>query len=335
MPASRLLTLVITVFATLLHAAPGLAQARGSEAERQWLAAQQMLQLAKGTSIDGLKEITRNCVPTPIPTTPSGPNWTFEVQIAAGARLRGTAWRVPCGGNDAQLILTLQPLQGTPFVCGSDMEILIGAARTDDLFLDTDPNDGTGTSFCSNLPGTASFVIHEFDSTFAFDDDDAFTLVYESDVGPDASIAIPAYDPSQYAGGGSSNAAISGKLSGSYFAASRNGEGVLVEIGTVGARRVLFLTWYTYFQGQQRWIVGSADLVANATSVTVPLVVTSGGQFGSAFDPSQVNVSNWGSAVVQFPSCALMRFQWSETGGSSGSYDYARAMDGLDGIACP
>ncbi|MCB1612178.1 MAG: hypothetical protein R3F18_20260 [Lysobacterales bacterium] len=303
-------------------------------AEQQWTAAEQQLRLSPKQRESGLKEITRNCVPTPIPTTPSGPSWTFDVQTSAAARLRGTAWRVPCGGNDAQLILTLQPVQGTPFVCGTEMEIMIGAARTDDLFLDTDPNDGQGTSFCSNLPSTASFVIHEFDSTFAFDDDAAFTLVYESDVGPDASIAIPAFDPALYAGSGG-NAVIAGKLSGSYYSAARNGEGILVEIGSVGARRVLFLSWYTYFQGQQRWIVGSADLTAGATSITVPLVVTTGGQFGSAFDPNQVVVNPWGSAVVQFPSCAQMRFQWSATSGESGSYDYARGMDSLDGIACP
>ena len=320
----------------LLMSPPAWSQSSSaaSQAERQWLSAEKQLRLPPKQRELGLKEITRNCVPTPISTTPSGPSWTFEVQTAAAARLRGTAWRVPCGGNDAQLILTLQPIQGTPFVCGTEMEIMIGAARTDDLFLDTDPNDGLGTSFCSNLPSTASFVIHEFDSTFAFDDDAAFTLVYESDVAPDASITIPAFDPALYAGIGG-NAVIAGKFSGSYYSAARNGEGILVEIGSVGTRRVLFLSWYTYFQGQQRWIVGSADLSAGATSISVPLVVTTGGQFGSAFDPNQVVVNPWGSAIVQFPSCAQMRFQWSANSGESGSYDYARGMDSLDGITCP
>lgn len=211
------------------------------QAQRQLESAQQQLQLAALPG-GGLDEISVNCLPAPITTTPVGPTWTFEVQTGASARVRGTAWRQPCGGNDAQFILTLQPLQGTPFVCGSDLEISIGAARTDDIFLDVNPNDGVGSSFCGNLAATTSFVLHEFDSAFAFDDDAAFTLVYESDFGPDASSAIPAYNASLYPGGGGTSAAISGKYSGSYYAAARNGEGVLVEIGTIGARRVLFVT---------------------------------------------------------------------------------------------
>jgi hypothetical protein len=303
-----------------------------SQAQRQLESAQLQMHLA--ALPDGLKEITRDCVPAPITTTPSGPSWTFEVQTGAAARLRGTAWRKPCAGNDAQLIVTLQPLQGTPFVCGSEVEINLGALRTDDIFLDVNPNDGVGTSFCGNLAATTSFVLHEFDSGFNFDDDAAFTLVFESDFGPDASLAIPAYDPAQY-GGGSSSAVITGKHSGSYFSAARNGEGVLVEIGTAGTRRVLFLTWYTYFQGQQRWMVGSVDMTAGATVVDVPMYLTSGGQFGAAFDPSQVTVTAWGSVNVQFPSCTSMRFQWTDLAGATGTYNYGRGLDGLEGVPCP
>lgn len=311
----------------------GLANEAQMQAQRQLESAQQQLRLASMPQ-QGLKEISVNCVPAPITTTPVGPTWTFDVQTGASARVRGTAWRQPCAGNDAQFILTLQPLQGTPFVCGSEVEINIGALRTDDILLDVNPNDGVGTGFCGNLSATTSFVLHEFDSGFAFDDDAAFTLVYESDFGPDASTAIPAYNASLYPGGGATSAAISGKYSGSYYAAARNGEGVLVEIGTVGPRRVLFLTWYTYFQGQQRWLVGSVDLAAGATAATVPMVVTSGGQFGAAFDPGQVSVTPWGSVNVQFPSCSSMRFQWTDSSGASGLYNYSRGLEGLDGVPC-
>lgn len=323
--------------AALLLAALGQTSASPvqRQLEQQLESAQQQLQRLTSPADSGLKELTRNCVAVPISTTPNGPTWTFEVQTAVGDRLRGTAWRQPCDGNDGQLILTLQPLQGTPFVCGSELQIVIGAARTDDLFLDVNPNDGVGTSFCTNLASTTSFVIYEFDNGFSFDDDGAFTLVYESDIAADASVAIPAFDPSLYAASSTGSSVISGKLSGSYYAASRNGEGVQVEVGSVGARRVLFLTWYTYFQGQQRWLVGSVDLASGATQATVPLFLTSGGQFGAAYDPTQISVSAWGSANVQFTGCTGMRFQWSQTSGASGSYDYVRGMDGLEGIRCP
>lgn len=285
-------------------------------------------------STHGLKEITPGCVPTPIPTSTVGPTWTFEVQTAATARLRGIAWRQPCsGGNDAQLILTLEPVSGTPFVCGTEVEISIGALRTDNIFLDVNPNDGVGTSFCTNLSARTSFVIHEFDNGFNFDDDAAFTLTFESDVAADATLAIPAYDPAQYTPAG--ELALSGKLAGSYYEPTRDREGVLVEFGNAGSARVVFLTWYTYFQGQQRWIVGNTTYTPGATRVTIPLIVTTGGQFGAAYNPAQVQVSNWGTATISFPSCARMRFEWSETGGQNGLYEYQRLLQGLDGVACP
>jgi hypothetical protein len=281
----------------------------------------------------GTKEITVGCVPTPIPTTTIGPTWTFEVQTAAAARMRGIAWRQPCSGNNAQLVLTLEPLSGTPFACGTELEITIGALRTDDIFLDVNPNDGVGTSFCANLSARTSFVIHEFDNGFAFDDDSAFTLTYESDVAADATLQIPAYDPGQYMVGG--DLALSGKFSGSYYEPTRDREGALIELGRAGAARVVFLTWYTYFQGQQRWIVGNATYNPGDTRVTIPLIVTTGGQFGAAYNPAQVQVSQWGSATVSFTSCSRMRFEWSENAGQSGLYEYQRLLEGLDGISCP
>lgn len=280
-----------------------------------------------------LKEITPNCVATPLPTTPSGPSVSFEVQTAANARLRVTAWRQPCTGNDAQLVLTMQPLAGTPFVCGTEVEIVVGAFRTDDILLDVNPNDGVNTGFCAQLAQTTSFVIHEFDGQFTFDDDAAFTLVYESDVGPDGQVQVPAFDASQYAGG--TLVALSGKLSGSYYEPARDREGVLVEFGQVGGTRVAFLSWYTYFQGQQRWLAGNITYQPGATEVTIPLIVTSGGQFGNAYNPAQVQVTPWGNVTISFPNCRQMRFAWSETGGQSGLFQYQRPLDSLDGISCP
>ncbi len=314
---------------------PGLAhsQAAISEAERQLDSAQLQLQLARQAQVAGLKEITANCVAAPISTTVSGAVWTFETQTSATARVRGSLWRVPCAGTDSQLILTLQPIVGTPFVCGSDLEIRVGAAVSSRLFLDSNPNDGVATDFCGNLAATTSFVINNVGAGFSFDDDAAFTLNFRSSIGLSSSVTIPAFNPSLHLGT-SLAATITGSLSGSYYASARTGEGVQVEVGRIGSRRVLFLTWYTYFQGQQRWIVGSADLSAGATLVTVPLFVTTGGQFGSSFNPTQVSMSSWGSATLEFPNCSSLRFQWSENAGASGEYLYARSMEGLDGVLC-
>ena len=318
----------------LLLASTAMAGQALEQAERMLANAQAQLQMAKSANPLALKEISPGCVQTPLPTAITGPSVAFEVATGSAQTVRVVAWRRPCSANDGQLLLTFTPIIGTPFICGSAMKIRIGGLETDDLFLDANPNDGVGTSFCGNLTATTTFVIHEFDNAVVFDDDFAFTLIYESDFGPDASVLVPAYDSTQY-GSGTGLLPIAGKHSGSYYIPARNGEGVLLEIGRIGTRKVLFVTWYTYYLGQQRWIFGNVDFAAGATSATVPMFITTGGQFGAAFQPSQVMIAPWGQATVSFPSCSSMRLQWAEAGGQTGSYLYERPLDGLEGISCP
>lgn len=294
----------------------------------------------KSSSLE--KEITIGCLATPIPTTPSGPTWSYQVNTSIPEFpevVRGTFWRRPCAtANDAQLILTFTPVTGSSFVCAdvSRMVLVQNSQQTNDFFFDTSPNSATLDQFCGRLFIPTSVVIDERSSSFVFDDDSAFTFIHAGGIPtvPTATTNVGAYDPAAY-GLGSQSQLISGKLSGSYYDPARNGEGVVVEIGRVGARRTIFLTWYTYAGGAQRWIVGNIDYAAGATEVVIPLIVTSGGQFGSAFVPSQVQAASFGSATVSFPTCATMRFEWTETGGQSGSYNYQRLVDGLEGIVCP
>lgn len=296
--------------------------------------------LASKLTPSDTKEITPGCLTTPISTTPSGPTWSFEINTFTTSNpevVRGTFWRKPCAtAGDAQLILTFTPVSGSPFVCGGNGNLIQNSQQTDDIFFDTSPNSTTIDSLCGDLFVTTSVVLDERDSSFAFNDDAAFTFVYESTSSsvPDAVINVGAYDPAAYGQGGQ-NQAITGKLSGSYYDPARNGEGVLVEVGRLGTRRTFFLTWYTYAGGAQRWIVGNVDYATGATQVVVPLILTTGGQFGSAFNPSQVQVSSFGSATISFPTCTTMRFQWSEANGQSGVYSYQRLVEGLEGIACP
>lgn len=295
----------------------------------------------RASSVLGTKEITPGCLTTPIVTTPTGPTWTYEVNTGTSSSpevVRGTFWRKPCAtANDAQLVLTFTPVSGSPFVCsGSRTALIQNSQQTDDFFFDTSPNNTTLDSFCGDLFVPTSVVIDERSSSFTFDDDSAFTFIHQGGVSsvPTATVNVGAFDPAAYGQGGQ-NLPITGKLSGSYYDSARNGEGVLVEIGRVGARRTFFLTWYTYAGGVQRWIVGNIDYTSGATQITVPLILTTGGQFGSAFNPSQVQVSSFGSATVAFPTCTSMRFQWTETGGQSATYNYQRLVEGLEGITCP
>lgn len=288
------------------------------------------------------KEITPSCVPMPLPVAPTGPSWHFEVNTAGSnaspAVVRGTFWRQPCATpGDAQLLLTLSVVSGVPFVCGGLRVVLVqNQQQTNEVYLDTDPYNGIVDSFCSSLLVPVTVVLNETSSALAFDDDASFTFVYlaGTSASPNAVVSVGTYDPAAY-GVPVSPLPISGKLSGSYYDPARNGEGVLVEVGQVAMRRVLFLTWYTYAGGLQRWIAGNIDFDAGDTHVDVPLITTTGGQFGSAFDPGQVVWSAWGTARISFPTCTTMRFEWSENGGQSGVYSYRRPLESLEGVPCP
>lgn len=308
-----------------------------------------MLQLAAaalsaepaGTAARKSEEITPGCVSVPLPTTPLGPSWSFEVNTSGGnaapAMLRGTFWRKPCAiSGDAQLLLTFSAISETPFVCGGLRVVLIqNSQQTNSVYLDTDPNNDLVDSLCASLFVPTTVVLNEDSSAFTFDDDASFAFVYlaGTSASPNASVSVAAYDPAAYGLPGAP-LPVAGKLSGSYYDPARNGEGVLVEIGQVGPRRVFFLTWYTYAGGLQRWVFGNVDYPLGATEINLPLLISSGGLFGAAFHPSQVQLSSWGNARISFPSCTTMRFEWSETNGEAGAYNYQRLVDSLEGIAC-
>ena len=134
--------------------------------------------------------------------------------------------------------------------------------------------------------------------------------------------------------GGAQIRSPSGNLSGSYFDPARPGEGLFIEIGQVGERRILFVSWYTYFQGTQRWIIGNVDFPPGATEVDVPLTITAGTGFGSNFNPANVQFTPWGNATFRFLSCTELGFDWASNDGETGSYSYVRLVDGLLGVGC-
>ncbi|MCB1608159.1 MAG: hypothetical protein KDI71_14415 [Xanthomonadales bacterium] len=280
------------------------------------------------------KEITPGCLANPLPSMPSGPSVSVEVQRGAGERFRLVIWRRPCSGNDGQLILTFTPLAGSPQICANDMEITQGGVRSDDFYLSTDAGGSAAQTLCGPISTTTSALIREIDGNFTFDDDLAFVFTYEqTSPTPDVMVNVAAYDPSLYPAGGQIRSP-SGNLSGSYYDAARPGEGLFIEIGQVGDRRVLFVSWYTYFQGMQRWIIGNVDFPAGATSVTVPLQITAGTGFGTQFNPANVQYIPWGSATFRFLSCTELSFDWASNEGESGTYSYVRLVNGLLGVSC-
>lgn len=94
---------------------------------------------------------------------------------------------------------------------------------------------------------------------------------------------------------------------GGWYDATKPGRGFNFEIANVAGAETgphLVAYWYDYSQGRQIWMNGIASFAWGASEVTVPLQITSGAQFGAAFNPADV-VSDeaWGSATIRFTAC--------------------------------
>jgi hypothetical protein len=126
---------------------------------------------------------------------------------------------------------------------------------------------------------------------------------------------------------------FSGALSGSWWDASRAGEGQFITFETVGSRNVAYLAYFTYTAGgAATWHVGSADYSAGAASVDIPLVTGSGPRFGADFRPGDLATASAGTATLEFVSCSRMRMRHTAMPGAV--LELTRLVGSLQGAGC-
>lgn len=108
--------------------------------------------------------------------------------------------------------------------------------------------------------------------------------------------------------------------SGTWYDPASSGRGFLVEISQVAgseAGPLLVVSWYDYFEGKQIWMSGIATYDWGASEVELPLQITSGGEFGDAFSPDQVERDNdWGQLTVRFTGCDAGEFSYTSRYGN-------------------
>ncbi|MCB1554734.1 MAG: M36 family metallopeptidase [Xanthomonadales bacterium] len=127
---------------------------------------------------------------------------------------------------------------------------------------------------------------------------------------------------------------LQGAMSGTYYTPERSGEGVLLDMGQVAGQPVLFFSWYTYQDGVQKWLVGSAPFDEAARQVAVELVETRGTGFGDSFSAGDVIESSWGHVALSFPDCQTLRISYRRGDGENGVLDMNRALQNAPRAAC-
>jgi hypothetical protein len=246
-------------------------------------------------------------------------------QLPATYQVRFTAWRVPCGPADHQLLFTLEPIAGTPrpllltiqFI-QNNRQYMAFASRTPDpllvpstVLMEVDPPPGGGTEFDDDLGFEAVFI-------------DAIAGIV-------GRLTVPAAP----ANGAMGALALRGAFSGSWFDANRPGQGLMLEFGRVGnTRRVAFVSWYVQINGQQAWIAGNANYDEGDTSLEVPLYRTTGGTFPNTGGPAGT-LDYWGTGTLAFPACGELRWSYSSIAQGSGQITMSRGLPGgIDGLGC-
>ena len=295
------------------------------------LASLSMPALAIADPVAAPKEFTPGCVPPVLPVQPAGQVASREFADAAGNRLRLSLWRLPCAAGDAQAILTFTPLAGQPRV-GSVRLVQAGrVARFPDLVSSVQP-----LAFLFGALEAPASALLSVNLDPPFDDDCAFEVQYTPAGAADAlPLALGAEPGATCAlAFGAAGASLSQRLAGTWFDAAREGEGVMTDFFVVGGQRVAFLSWYTYDNGQQRYLVGNGAYAEGDRSVRIGLVETGGAQFGAAFRAEQVTRRDWGEATLSFPDCGRLLLAWRRADGLAGELRLAR-LGVADGVSCP
>jgi hypothetical protein len=128
-------------------------------------------------------------------------------------------------------------------------------------------------------------------------------------------------------------------LTGTWWNASRSGEGILLEVGYINGSLFMFASFYTYgTDGEQVWLTAQMSS-QDGTTANVNVFMPTGGQWGDAFDPADVTATAWGTGTFTFPTCSGGSFNvmpnqaMIDMGFTNLAYDITRTLE--SGISCP
>ncbi len=122
---------------------------------------------------------------------------------------------------------------------------------------------------------------------------------------------------------------IDATLAGSWWNPLRNGEGFVFDIfENDDGDTIVVVYFYTYANdgsGAPIYLVGAAPV--NGSTAQIEVVRTSGGAFGSHFDPAQVAMPVWGTLTVTFVSCSQIDVSYDSPDYGAGTLSVERLAE--------
>ncbi len=106
-------------------------------------------------------------------------------------------------------------------------------------------------------------------------------------------------------------------FNGQWFNAEQNGHGIQVEeVDNNGVPHVN-MSWYVYHEGKPVWLVGVGSIIGNSAEIS--MAITSGPDFGSAYNPDDLNVFPWGTVKLTLTGKDSLQLDWDSTDATFGS----------------
>ncbi|MEM1413163.1 MAG: hypothetical protein AAGH19_12475, partial [Pseudomonadota bacterium] len=119
---------------------------------------------------------------------------------------------------------------------------------------------------------------------------------------------------------------------GTLFDPARDGEGF--QLAVQGESGIYVLTWYTYLDGAQVWLIGTG-IQDGSRIVFDDLVITRGGEFGPLFNPDDIERTPWGSLVLEYSDCNNATATITPLAGQSAFSGFEVAVRKLVQGTCP
>jgi len=127
---------------------------------------------------------------------------------------------------------------------------------------------------------------------------------------------------------------IDSTYSGLWLDPARDGEGFSLVVSETTAGPTVVVSYYTYDnQKQTIFLIGAQSLPSGATSITIPVTITSGAKFGDAFKPADVVRTPAGTLTFSFTSCDTGIVDYNLNALGSGSRSIVRLL-GVEDLDC-